>query len=372
LRDIARRFALTRRVTATALTTLATLTAVAALGAPSALAAGSVTIKTSYENSPISLNTSDAIGYALTNSTATTQTVTFTDTLPAGVTLDSPIGTTNTSGTGSCTLATPTANPGDASITLTVAVPSETTKSGAVCTISFSIVASTPSVSDVPIKDSYSGVSATSVTPTTTTGGLVVLANPTLDFTAPTNNQTFALGQVFDANFNCAATDPLDSIDSFFGTDDEGNQIASGAPIDTVDPGTRSLEVDCYSAAGGGDFTESINYKVDSYKLTAVKTTETDQVSFKSAVPAGKFVAEVIDGKKVIGTTRLTVASRKTARIIVTPTTAGKRLLAATKGKTAHVQLHVAFTPQAIGSGDSQISPAAATVVTKKLKLRVA
>jgi hypothetical protein len=32
----------------------------------------------------------------------------------------------------------------------------------------------------------------------------------------------------------------------------------------------------------------------------------------------------------------------------------------------------VAFTPQAIGSGDSQISPAAATVVTKNLKLPIA
>ena len=62
----------------------------------------------------------------------------------------------------------------------------------------------------------------------TTAGGLVVLTNPTLGFTAPTNNQTFTLGQVVDANFSCAATDPLDSIDSFFGTDDEGNQIAVG------------------------------------------------------------------------------------------------------------------------------------------------
>ncbi len=94
-------------------------------------------------------------------------------------------------------------------------------------------------------------------------------------------------------------------------------------------------------------------------------------MSFRSAVPAGRFVAEEIDAKKVIGTTRLTVASRKTASITVKPTTAGKRLLAATKGKTAHVQLHVAFTPQAIGSGDSEISPAAATVVTRNLKLSI-
>ena len=94
-------------------------------------------------------------------------------------------------------------------------------------------------------------------------------------------------------------------------------------------------------------------------------------MSFKSAVPAGRFVAEVIDAKKVIGTTRLTVATHQTASITIKPTTAGKKLLAAVKGKIANVQLHVAFTPQAIGSGDSQISPAAATVVTRNLKLRI-
>ncbi|MGH2860742.1 MAG: hypothetical protein ACRDLT_04445 [Solirubrobacteraceae bacterium] len=48
--------------------------------------AGAVTIETSFENSPISLNSSDAVGYALTNTTGATQTVTFTDNLPSGVT----------------------------------------------------------------------------------------------------------------------------------------------------------------------------------------------------------------------------------------------------------------------------------------------
>jgi hypothetical protein len=377
LRLNALRFALTRRVAGTAIAALAAVTTVVALAAPSALAVTpTVTVTTSYENSPISLNTSDAVGYAFKNTFTVPETVTFTDTLPPGVTLDSPIGLTNTAGTSpnSCSNITVT-NPatgqpsasGDGAVTVSATVSAG---SGTICTISLSIVAGTPSVADAPLQDAYSNVSPAGIT--TTAGSLVVLTNPTLAFTAPTNNQTFALGQVFDANFNCAATDPLDSIDSFFGTDDEGNQIASGAPIDTVDPGSRSLEVDCYSAAGGGDFSESINYKVGSYTLTAVKTTKTDQVSFRSAVPAGRFVAEVIDAKKVIGTTRLTVAARKRASITVKPTTAGKKLLAATKGKLAKVQLHVAFTPQAIGSGDSQIAPAAATVVTRNLKLRIA
>ena len=47
-------------------------------------------------------------------------------------------------------------------------------------------------------------------------------------------------------------------------------------------------------------------------------------------------MAEVIDAKKVIGTTKAHGRdSRKTASITVKPTTAGKKLLAATKGKTA-------------------------------------
>ncbi|HEX3801564.1 MAG TPA: hypothetical protein VHV75_01875 [Solirubrobacteraceae bacterium] len=375
----ARRFALARRVAGTAIAVAATLTTVAALGAPSALAAGSVSVATQFENSPISLNTSDAIGYAIANTTGSSETVTFTDTLPAGVTLDDPIGTTNTNGGGTCTalaVDNPStgqpSNPGDGVLTVTATVPSVTGSSSTkpVCTISLSIVASSASVGDAALQDSYSGLSPSTIT--ATTGKLVVLSNPTVNIASPTNNQSFTLGQVFNANFSCAATDPLDSIDSFFGTDDEGNQIASGAPIDTVDPGAHSLEVDCYSAAGGGDVSQTINYKVGSYKLTAVKTTKTDQASFKSLVPAGKIVSELVDGKKVIGTTKTTVLSRKTVSVKIKPTTAGKKVLAAVKGKNATIQLHVSFTPNPIGSGDSQISSAAATVVTKNVKLPIA
>ena len=339
----------------------------ASLGASSALAIGTVTIKTNFENSPISLNTSDAVGYALTNSTGVTQTVTFTDNLPAGVALDNPIGTTNTNGSGACTLNTPTANPGDTSVTVTVAVPSAT---GTVCTISFGVVATTPS-NDQAVSDSYSNVSTSlGLTPTRTPGSLTVLSSPSLSFSAPSNGQSFYLGQIANATFSCAATDPLDSIDSFFGTDDEGNQIESGAPIDTIDPGTHSLTIDCYSAAGGGDVSQSVSYSVGSYTLAAIKEArKTDYVSFRTLVPAGRIVAEVIYGKKVIGTTRTSVTSRGTANVTIKPTTAGKKLLAAVKGRSVAVKLQVSFNPQAIGVGDEQITPAGATVVTKNIKL---
>ena len=346
------------------------IAASASLGAPSALAAGTVTIKTAFENSPISLNTSDAVGYALTNTTGATQTVTFTDNLPAGVSLDNPIGATNTNGSGSCTLNTPAANPGNTSVTLTAVVPSGT---GTVCTISLSVVASSPS-NDVAISDSYSSSStASGVVPTTTAGSLTVLSNPSLSFTAPANNQSFSLGQVADATFACSATDPLDSIDSFFGTDDEGNQVESGAPIDTVDPGTHTLEVDCYSAAGGGAVSQSVSYSVGSYTLSAVKEAKkTDYVTFQTVVPAGRIAAEVIYGKKVIGTTSSNVIAQGTASVTVKPTAAGKRLLAAVKGKSIAVKLQVSFKPQAIGTGDSQITPAGATVVTRNIRLPLA
>ncbi len=369
-----------RRVAGAAVAVLAVLTTIAALGAPSAFAVvPSVGIKTSFEASPISLNQTDAIGYALTNTTGSSQTVTFTDTLPAGAALDNPIGTTNTNGTGTCSLTAPTATPGATAVTVTVTVPSPTA-SGTVCTISFAIAAGTPSVNDAAIPDSYS--SATYVptagggSPTnavTTPSSLKVLTNPTVTLTAPANGQSFTLGQVFDAGFACAATDLLDSVDTFYGTDDEGNQIQSGAPIDTVDPGPHSLQVDCISAVGGGDLVQTVNYRVGSYALSSLKIAKAaDRVSFKTLVPAGKLVAVVFDGKKKVGTTTVKVRARKRVSVTVKPTAAGQRLLAVVKGKAAKVSLQVSFTPNAIGSGDTQISPAAATVVTKSLKLPIA
>jgi hypothetical protein len=345
---------------------LATL-ALLVIGCAPAWAAGGVTITTSFENDPISVNTTDAVGYALTNTTASAQTVTFTDALPAGVTLDNPTAAALTNGsTSGCNLVPPAAGPGATSVTVTVTVPPAT---GTACTVWFDVVASTPS-NDQTLADAYTGLSASSVKPVATPGGLIVLSDPTLSFTSPVNGQTFSLGEIVDANFSCAASDPLDSIDSFFGTDDEGNQIESGGPIDTVDPGTHTLEVDCYSAAGGGYVSQTVSYSVSSYTLLGVHAARgTDQISYRTLVPAGQLFTRVFYGSKLIALNRTAVSAQGIATVSFGPTAAGRRLIGSLRGRFATLSLQVSFEPQAIGSGEQQITPVAAIVTSRQVKV---
>lgn len=391
---------------ATTTTTTSTTTATTTTTPPA------VTIQTAYENTPISVGMSDAIGYQLANPTGQTETVSFDDQLPFGVTVDNPAAVTNTAGTGTCALQSANASPGAGSVTFTVVVPSSTA-GGPVCTISVGIVPGAPSRADGAMADAYSHVSASpAATVTPSPAGLVVLSSPTLSFTAPGNGQTLALGQVFDASFGCATTDPLDSIDSFFGTDDEGNQIEPGGPIDTVDPGSHTLEVDCYSAAGGGSVSATVSYSVRSYTVWRVRSTRSDRVSFRSRLPAGKLVAILSDADAVSTTTtgatstrtagakqhrrgktvkrlgaadapakarvigKLTRTLRGSARtygFTIRPTKAGRRLISAARGRNLKAELRISFTPAPVGSGDAEIFPVGSIVVNKpnvRLRLR--
>jgi hypothetical protein len=385
LRDIARRFALTRRVAAASTAAVATLITVAALGAPSALAAGSVPagsvkVTSSYEQSPISLTTSDSIGFAISNSTGSTlNNFSFTDALPPGVVLDDPIGLTNTAGSATtCGISTSvnpttgaTSAPGDDAVTITVAtVPSA--PSGTICSISLGIVANEASVNDAPYDDVLSST-FTTPKPTLTAAGLVVLSDPYLVVLQPPANRRYTLGEVVRTDFGCGPSDKLDSIASLFASDDEGNQVLPGAPLDTVDPGSHQLEFNCYSAAGGGDVTSDLDYTVGSYTVTAVKTNKKNgQVSYKALVPPGTFVAELLDGKKIIGKTTSVVKSRKTALVVVKLTGAGTTLVKKKDGKALKLKLDVSFTPKAVGAGVSEIPAAAPTVVTKSLNDSIA
>jgi hypothetical protein len=379
MREIALRLALTRRLVATVIAAAAVLTAVAGLGAPSALAAGSVKVTTSYVQTPISANKADSILFAISNSTGSTvNNLTFSDTLPVGTTLGDPVGVAIIPGAsstcGSVTAVNPASGaasaPGDVAFAITVStVPSAA--SGAICSVSLGIVSVTPSVADAPYFDALSST-FTTPKPVLTSAGIVVLNDPALTVVKPKKGETFKLGQIVAANFGCSATDPLDTIASVFATDEYSNQVNTGEAIDTVDPGKNTLQFNCYSGIGSGDTTQSMTYKVSSYTVASVKENASNgEVTFKSLVPAGKFVAEILHGKQVIGAAKATVHYRHTATVSVKLKPAGAKLLSKAKGKPVKVTLSLAFTPSGVGIGPDRIAASGPIDVTKAISVEM-
>ena len=377
MREIARRLALTRRLVATATAAAAALTGIAALGVPSALAAGSVKVTTSYVQAPISAGKGESILYAVANTTGSTvSNLTFTDTLPTGGTLGDPVGLAVIPGAtttcGAVTSISPatgaTSSPGDSAVTVTVAsVPS--VASGAVCTVTLGLVLATPSVADVAYSDSLTSTFA-SPKPVLTPAGIVVLGDPALTVSRPAKGQAFKLGQVVASSFSCASTDPLDMLGSLFATDNYSNQIEPNEAIDTVDPGRNTLQVNCYSVTGTGETTESVKYKVSSYTVASVtKNTINGGLTFKSLVPTGKFVAEILHGTKVIGETKAKVNYRHIAAVSVKLNAAGKSLVEKANGKSVAVRLALAFTPADVGIGPDRITPSGPIDVTKSTSI---
>lgn len=373
MREVARRLALTRRLVATATAATVVLTAMAAMDASSAFAAGSVKVTTSYVQTPISANKADSILFAISNSTGSTvNNLSFTDTLPTGATLGNPVGQVIIAGSAT-TCATVTAvnpttgavsAPGDTAVTVTVSGV-QSAASGTICTVSLSIVPTVPSVADIPYTDTLTST-FTTPKPTLTPAGIVVLSDPALTVAKPKRAERFALGQIVAANFGCSATDGDDTIGSVFATDSFSNQVNSGEAIDTIDPGSNTLQFNCYSAVGSVDETQSVTYKVSSYKVASVsKNASNGEVTFKSLVPAGKFVAEVLHGKQVIGKSKVAVHWRHTATVPVMLNSQGKSLLSRAKGRLVKVKLSLAFTPTPVGIGPDRITASGPIDVTK-------
>ncbi len=375
MKEVSRRLALTRRLAVGVTASAAVLTGMAALSAPSALAAGSVKVSTSYVQTPISANKADSILFAIANSTGSTvNNLTFTDTLPVGTVLDDPVGLSLIPGTatncGTVTAVNPTTGavsaPGDTSVAITIAsVPSAA--SGAICTVSVGIVSNTPSVADAAYLDTLTSTFA-APKPVLTPAGIVVLSDPALEIIKPRKPTTFALGQIVAGNFACTPTDALDTVASVFATDDYSNQINSGEAIDTVDPGKNTLQYNCYSGVGSGDTTQSVSYRVSSYKVSSVKANAAKgELTFKSLVPAGRFVTELSVGKRVIGASKVTVHYRHTATVAVKLNAAGKALLAS--GKHVKAKLSLSFTPVGVGIGPDRITPSGPIAVAKSVTI---
>ena len=332
---------------------LATITGVAAAalvvpGTASAATAGpAVTITAAYGSQASSSGTpSIAVGntfdlvYTIKNASTTVEetNIGFSDQLPGGIVLDDNPGETPKScAVGDANTGVSPNTAGSATITVAgVSVLPSTS-----CTISFAVVASTPLAANATA-DSISGATFTPstggsalaagvtdayVSGSTTALGINVFANPTVVF-GITGTPTYGYGQVVDLGF--AGTPAVgDSLSSVTGSDDQGNVFISGSAINTDVPGEHQITALVSTNAGGGA-SAVFTYNVNSPNLTAVKTTKTGQVEFDvKYLQAGSVAAEVLDGKTVFGKVTKNVSVGKTTEITVTPTAAGKKIVAA-------------------------------------------
>lgn len=283
---------------------------------------------------------------------ATFTNVGFTDTLPAGVSLDDEVGETAKN----CgTPFTPSNQPGQTTVTETGLTVLNSSAAGWVgsCAVTLDFVASTP---EVGASDSITGATYTTDSTTYTQAddpsdfaitpvALTVAAQPTITISGVTNNATYAPGQNVVLNYTAtaAANDSIAPGD-VQATDDQGNTLADGQAVNTLVPGAHQVQV-WVDTADGYVGSETVGYNVSSPSLTAVKTTKTGSVSFGvKFLAAGSILAKVLDGKTIVGTLTKTVKAGKNATFTIKPTAAGKRLLAKNKKKGIKVKLTVLYT----------------------------
>jgi len=300
--------------------------------AATASAATPPTITTAFSpTTGIAVGESASLAFTITdtNSSGTETGIGFTDTLPAGLVIDSQNGESGSCGS---TATTPvTANPGASTITLT----GGTLKGGAngasstTCVVSVDVTSNTPgNYSNVtPVVSSSDGSSTAGGTAT-----LAVAADPTLTVTSPKNNATFTYGQTVLVTYSCAEGAFGPGLVDCSASDDNGNTILSGGTIDTKVVGTdQDLFVDASSGDGAVD-EDDITYTVlPDNQFTVVKTSPGNKgtVKLKLKVPgAGK----VVVGEKVEGVSFSSYSAKingaKTVTITLKPSSAGKKLLA--------------------------------------------
>jgi hypothetical protein len=348
VRDIARRApaASPRRGLLAAAAAVALLLATAGPAA----AASPPTITSAF--TPAEIGVGDSIATALSvtianpNTSGTLSSVAFTDTLPAGLTIDNPNGENGTCGTAGVI----TAAPGTASLSLS----GGSVKPGASCTISVSVIAAQPGTytNATSSVSSSAGSSAAGDTKT-----LTVLPPPTLAVKGIKEHATFTFRQSVKPTYVCAqAVDPAALADCS-ATDELGNTIDSGHALDTREPGQHTLSVSA-SSTDGLSTTDSFDYTVlpdNRFTVSAVTPKAHGALRLKLGLPgAGTArITETAVKGVVAGKATTTIARKRTLTVRVTPTAAGRKLLTAATGtqKTSHtasvrVRLTVTYTPK--------------------------
>jgi hypothetical protein len=298
----------------------------------------------------VGISTSTALGITITNPDPTNKVsaLSFTDTLPAGLTIDNPNGENGTCGSAGVITATP----GTSTFSLSGGSLAALTS----CTISISVVAAEPgTLSNSPGALSSSvGPSAPGAVET-----LTVLPPPTVTVTGIKNKATYSFGQVVRPKYSCTQPSDATALSDCSAGDDLGDTIASGGKLNTTTPGVHTLTV---VAAGtdGLSTTDNITYRVlpDSrFTISNVSPKHAGALGFVLALPGPGTVKALELGSKhaIVGTDTIKVTQKRHLKVDLKPTKAGLKLLTpapasgSTKGSGAvklGVKLEVTFTPK--------------------------
>jgi hypothetical protein len=303
------------------------------------------TITSAFTPNVVGVGGTSTLAFTITdtNSSGTETGIGFTDTLPAGLVVDAPNGESGTCGTNGVV----TANSGTSTINLTAGSlkGGASGASGTNCVVSVNVTSNTPAAysNNTGLVTSSDGSSATGDTET-----LTVVGNPTITATAPANNATFKFGQKVDASYSCAEAANGPGIIDCSATDNDGNSINSGSPLDTKIAGPNQLTISATSA-DGLVVTDTINYTVrpdNQITVTHVKADKHGAVSFEVKVPGrGKLVALETASKVAFGAWTDQVNGAKVLHVTVKPGAKGQKLLKTHPSKLT-VSLTLAYTPK--------------------------
>ena len=321
--------------------------------AGTALAATPPTVATAFTPSTgIGVGESATLAFTITdtNSSGTETAIGFTDTLPAGLVVDSQNGESGSCGS---TAATPvTANPGSSTITLTGGAlkGGATGASSTTCTVSVDVTSNTAGnyTNTTPTVSSSDGA-ATAVN---TTASLPVGGEPTISGVSPANNSTFKYGQKVIVKYSCSEGPFGPGLVGCSASDENGNNVNDGGPLDTKVVGKgQQVEIDATSGDGLVS-SDDIDYTVlPNNAFTVVKTSAGSKgtVTLKLKLPGtGKLViGEQVDGKAFASYSGK-VRGAKTVTIRLKPSSAGRKLLAklaTVKHPKLAGKLSIAYTP---------------------------
>jgi hypothetical protein len=325
----------------------AAVTAFALLGSSPALAASAPpTITSAFTPNEIGVgdSTASALSITITNTnTKSISAVLFSDTLPAGLTIDNPAGENGTCGSAGVI----TANPGSSTFSLS----GGSVKASTFCTISVSLIASQAGTfkNSTGLVSSSAGSSSTGDTESVT-----VLPPPTLTVAKIKNNAKYAYGQTVKPTYTC--TQPVDptALEDCSAVDDLGNSIGSGGALKTKDPGKHTLSVTSTSTDGLST-EQDFNYTVlpdNRFTVSHLQAKKGGSLAFQLRLPGAGAVKVVGLAPKNVTFAKYNgkVGQLRTLKLTIEPTPAAKKLLTPPASKTAStrvkLKLTITYTPK--------------------------